>query len=55
MNKYMEKDYVSRRLEFEGVVDVGLVVIAHFENPAWTFARDFLREYHEYVAKRIKT
>jgi len=35
---------VSRRLEFEGVVDVGLIVIAHFENPAWTYARDFLRD-----------
>lgn len=35
---------VSRRLEFESVVDVGLIVIAHFENPAWTYARDFLRD-----------
>ena len=35
---------VSRRLEFEGVVDVGLIVIAHFENPAGTYARDFLRD-----------
>ena len=35
---------VSRRLEFEGVVDVGLIVIAHFKNPAWTYARDFLSD-----------
>jgi len=34
----------SRRLEFEGVVDVGLIVIAHFKNPAWTYARDFLKD-----------
>jgi hypothetical protein len=29
---------------FDGVVDVGLIVIAHFENPAWTYAHDFLRD-----------
>ncbi len=29
---------------FDGVVDVGLIVIAHFENPACTYAHDFLRE-----------
>ena len=34
----------SRKLEFEGAVDVGLIVIAHFKNPAWTYARDFLRD-----------
>ena len=26
------------------LIDVGLIVIAHFENPAWTYARDFLRD-----------
>ena len=35
---------VSKRLEFEGAVDVGLIVIAHFENPARGYARDFLKE-----------
>jgi predicted nucleic acid-binding protein len=29
---------------YEGVVDVGLIVLAHCENPAWSYARDFLRE-----------
>ncbi len=35
---------VSKRLEFEGAVDVGLIVIAHFENPARGYASDFLKE-----------
>ncbi len=39
---------LSRRLEFEGIVDVGLIVI----NP---IPSDVMREYHKYVAKRIKT
>ena len=30
---------VSRRLEFEGVVDVGLIVIAHFEYRADIYDR----------------
>jgi len=34
----------SRKSEFEGVLDVGLIVIAHFENPARTYASDFLKE-----------
>lgn len=28
----------------EGVVDVGLIVIAHFENPAMNYALDFLKD-----------
>jgi len=36
---------LKRNLDLiEGIVDVGLVVIAHFENPAKTYAVEFLKK-----------
>ena len=34
----------SEKAGIEGVIDVGVVVIAHFENPARLHAFDFLKD-----------